>query len=118
PGLRFFSRIHPMRYQLGTALAAAAALLLGAAADARAQASYPYAGARPYRFSDEPLMSINRSYLGYSNFVDPGPGLPAHANPPPRGGYVNAAPSPSPGPPAAYVPVRRFRWFGGWRRYR
>jgi hypothetical protein len=101
-----------MRNTSGIALAAA--LVLGATANARAQAGYPYA--RPYRFSDEPLMSINRSYLGYSNFVYPGPGLPAHANPPPRGGYVN--PPPATRPPAYYVPARRSRWFGPWRGYR
>ncbi len=71
-------------------------------------------------------MSINRSYLGYSNFVDYGPGLPAHANPPPRGGYVNsyAAPrapvyAPAPAPAPVYqVPARRGRLFGWIRGYR
>jgi hypothetical protein len=96
-----------------TGFALATALFLGAAADARAQAGYPYS--RPYRFSDEPLMSINRSYLSYSNFVWGGPGLPAHANPPPRGGYVYTYPSPPPRPPAYYVPAPRGRWFGWWR---
>ena len=101
-----------MRTAPGIALAAA--LVLGAAADARAQAGYP--SSRPYRFSDEPLMSINRSYLGYSNFVWGGPGLPAHANPPPRGGYVGAYRS---APPRTYyAPAPRGRFFGWWRGYR
>jgi hypothetical protein len=97
-----------------TGIALATALVLGATADARAQGSYPYS--RPYRFSDEPLMSINRSYLGYSNFVYSGPGLPAHHNPPPRGGYVYTYPSPP--PPVYYVPAPRGRWSGWWRGYR
>jgi hypothetical protein len=98
-------------------IALALALVAGAAADARAQAGYPYS--RPYRFSDEPLMSINRSYLGYSNFVYPGPGLPAHANPPPRGGYVNPAPATRPPAyPVYQVPARPRRWLGWWRGYR
>jgi hypothetical protein len=56
-------------------LSLAAALVLVGAAETRAQ--WVYAGSRPtyggYAFKDEPLMSINRSYLGYSNFVDYGP---------------------------------------------
>jgi hypothetical protein len=123
--------MHP-RHAIVTALASA--LVLAAASDGRAQVRYPY------RYSDEPLMSINRSYLGYSNFVDYGPGLPAHANPPPRGGYPApyAAPRtpayvqapqrprtyvPPPAPtqatiarqPVYYVQPRRARWFGWWR---
>jgi hypothetical protein len=82
---------------------------------------------RAYRFSDEPVMSINRSYLGYSNLEYSGPGLPAHANPPPRGGYVTGyaaprapvyAPAPASAPaPVYYVPARRgpFRWLRGYR---
>jgi hypothetical protein len=105
------SKENAMRTAAGIALATI--LVLGTAAEARAQA-YPYS--RPYRFSDEPLVSINRSYLGYSNFVYSGPGLPAHHNPPPRGGYVQTYPS---APPRTYyVPAPRGRWFGGWRRYR
>jgi hypothetical protein len=124
-------------------MTAAIALMLGSAADAQAQTTYGGV-ARPYHYSDEPLMSINRSYLGYSNFVDYGPGLPAHANPPPRGGYA-AAPAPVYAAPRAPVytaprapvytappapayatapaqpysaPVRRGRLFGWFRGYR
>ena len=104
--------------------------LLGLAADAQAQTTYGGAP-RPYRYSDEPLMSINRSYLGYSNFVDYGPGLPAHSNPPPRGGYVTGYAAPrapvyaAPRAPVYTVPtpgysapVRRGRLFGWLRGYR
>jgi hypothetical protein len=104
------SRENAMRTLL--ALGVAGALTLGAAAGASAQAPY----GRPYYFKDEPLMSINRSYLGYSNFVYYGPGLPAHANPPGR----TAAPARAPvyvQPPARYAaPTRPIaRWYGwGW----
>jgi hypothetical protein len=103
-----------MRSALGIVLATV--LVLGVVADARAQAGYPYS--RPYRFSDESPFSINRSYLGYSNFVYSGPGMPAHADPPPRGGYVHPYPGTQPrtyNPPA---PAPRPRWYGWWRGYR
>ena len=76
---------------------------------------------RGYVFADEPLVSINRSYLGYSNFVDPGPGLPAHADPPGRNSATTRALTPAGpvylrSPSYYYVPARpRMRWFG-WRR--
>jgi hypothetical protein len=103
----------------------ALALALGVAADARAQWVYsgsapygyqyyypaPPAGAvypRVYAFKDEPVMSVNRSYLGYTNLVDVS-GRPSA----PRfmtdygnrtQGYYVPAPAP-----------RGVRWFG-WRR--
>lgn len=66
----------------------AAVIVLGLAAAGRAQSGHvgvasavpttyptsPVAGVTPpgaYAFKDEPVMSINNSYLGYSNFVDP-----------------------------------------------
>jgi len=118
-----------MRTRFG--ITTAIALVLGSAAGTQAQTTSggaPY----PYRYKDEPLMSINRSYLGYTNFVDYGPGLPAHANPPPRGGYVTGytarrapvytaprAPVYATAPATGYsVPVRRGRLFGWLRGYR
>ena len=112
-----------MRTLLGLGLAGA--VTLGAAAGASAQAP----SGHPYSFKDEPLMSINRSYLGYSNFVYYGPGLPAHANPPGRAAAVGAPvytqpPAPAPArapvyvqPPARYAAPARpvARWYGwGW----
>ena len=117
-----------MRTRFG--MTTAIALLLGSAAGTQAQTygGPPY----PYRYKDEPLMSINRSYLGYSNFVDYGPRPPAHANPPPRGGYVTGyaaprapvyatprAPVYTTAPAPVYsAPVRRGGLFGWLRRYR
>jgi hypothetical protein len=116
----------------------AATLVLASAGESRAQ--WVYAGSRPtycgYAFKDEPLMSINRSYLGYSNFVDYGPdsalgaysgynaAVRARAYPPapvqaPR--YVQAptyaqAPTYYQAPTYAQpAPRRGFRLFG-WRR--
>jgi hypothetical protein len=95
-------------------LALAGILVLGHSTDARAQQ-------RGYVFADEPLVSINRSYLGYGNFVDPGPGLPAHADPPGRNSATTRALAPAAPvyvrpPTYYYVPARpRMRWFG-WRR--
>jgi hypothetical protein len=98
-------------------LALMSTLALGHSTDARAQG----VPSRGYVFADEPLVSINRSYLGYSNFVDPGPGLPAHADPPGRNSATTRALTPAAPvyvrPPTYYhVPARpRMRWFG-WRR--
>jgi hypothetical protein len=103
-----------MRKTTGIALATVLTLGLGAAAEARAQAAYPYN--RPYRFSDESLFSINRSYLGYSNLDWRGPGLPAHAEPPPRGGHVYTQPNVQ--PRTYYTPAPGGRWSGRWRGYR
>jgi hypothetical protein len=111
-----------MRILFGLGLASA--FTLGSAASASAQASY----GRPYYFKDESLMSINRSYLGYSNFVYYGPGLPAHADPPGRTAAPVRAPvyvrPPAPArapvyvqPPARYSAPGRpvTRWYGwGW----
>jgi hypothetical protein len=114
-----------MRTPFGLALAGA--LALGPAAVARAQ--WVYAGSAPnayrypvapsggaysrgYAFKDEPLMSINRSYLGYSNFVyygphPPAPGFLADGLAPRAPGYVRPA-----------APARRGFLFGGRRGYR
>ena len=79
----------------------------------------PACRAQTYAFKDEPLMSINRSYLGYSNFVWQGPHAPAPGYVTQYGqarspGYVRAA-APAPAVVAAPAPVqRRGRWF--WRR--
>jgi hypothetical protein len=93
------------------------------AADASAQYVYPpgappvvqYRSApavsppRPYRFSDEPLMSVNRSYLGYSNFIDT-------SGYPPAPGYVTRY---GQAVNQGLIPVRtRPRWFVGRRGYR
>ena len=102
-----------MRTLFGLTLTAA--LAFGHADAARAQMAYagrPAPGpsyAQPYKFSDESLFSINRSYLGYSNFVYRGPGGP------PAPGYVTGYGAPrsqvyTPAP----VPARRGGWF--WRR--
>jgi hypothetical protein len=117
------SKENAMRTVFGLALTGA--LVLGHAAAARAQGAMiggaPYGNrysgppphAAPYRrvysYMDEPVMSINRSYLGYSNFVYDGPGLPP-------GGYATGyryVPAPGYVTPAP----RGFRRFG-WRRYR
>ena len=117
PSIERSLRIKENAMRNATGIALATALLLAAATEARAQTAYPYS--RPYRFSDESLVSINRSYLGYSNFAWGGPGRPAHAEPPPRGGSVNMYPSAQ---PRTYyytpAPVPRGRWFGWWRGYR
>lgn len=62
-------------------LAIALAAVLATAHEARAQfvpAPYP----RGYAFKDEPVMSVNRSYFGYTNFVDVSGRTPAFGNPP------------------------------------
>lgn len=90
----------------------------GPAAYSYYSAPAPSAGyARGYAFKDEPLMSINRSYLGYSNFVYYGPGSPSpYATAPstaPARGYVAGYTT----PPTYYYtrpPVRRGLF--GWRR--
>jgi hypothetical protein len=74
---------------LGLALAAALATVPAAARAQFVPAPYP----RGYSFMDEPVMSVNRSYLGYSNFVDVSGRDPAFSNPTPiravrPGGYV------------------------------
>jgi hypothetical protein len=122
-----------MRTLFGLTLTLAFALLLGHADDARAQGTYNRRGwsgqrytssprasgsySRGYNFADEPVMSINRSYLGYSNFVDPGPRLPAHADPPgPNSATTRALGGQAPGFVRAPAPARRgFRLFR-WRR--
>jgi hypothetical protein len=108
-----------MRNLFGLTLTLAGALVLGHGSDARAQGTYPRGTSysRGYRFADEPVMSINRSYLGYSNFVDPGPGLPAHADPP---GQYSATTRALARQAPAYVrapasPRRGFRLFRRWR---
>jgi hypothetical protein len=72
------------------------------------------APSRGYAYKDESLLSINRSYLGYSNLIDTSPRPPAHADPQVyaatrAGGYTGGA-SPAP---------RRGRWIlrrrAGWR---
>jgi len=70
----------------------------------------PVAGVTPfgaYAFKDEPVMSINNSYLGYSNFVDPD-----HATP--RYIFSRRAAQPRVHAPVPQRPVGR--WFG-WRRH-
>jgi hypothetical protein len=102
-----------MRTLFGLALAGA--FMLGHPDAAQAQGpSAPY----PYRFKDEPLMSINRSYLGYSNFnyYGPDPALGAYTT------YRASRPQTYVQAPASapvQVPARRgFRLFGGRRGYR
>jgi hypothetical protein len=94
---------------------AGALVVLGSASSAQAQA--------PYSFNSEPLMSINRSYLGYGNMVYNGPGSlsPYYSSP------ARAVAPVAPAAPTAtyyvptqaqtyYAPARpRFRLFG-WRR--
>lgn len=103
-------------------------LALGHPADARAQwagaggATYGYryvnpppaqaGSAFPHAFKDEPLASVNRSYLGYSNFVDYGPNPPAPRYVTPYGravhpGYYDSAPARG-----------GIRWFGRRRALR
>jgi hypothetical protein len=96
-----------MRILFGLALAGA--FSLGHVADVRAQgAYYPAPPAAPvyrgYAFKDEPLMSINRSYLGYSNFVDYGPesALGSYS------GYNAAVRARAAAPAPAYVPARTY----------
>jgi hypothetical protein len=103
-------------------LGLAGVLVFEAASHASAQGAY----GRPYAFKDEPVMSINNSYLGYGNFVYPGPGLPAHANPP---GWYSAprtwTPAPAqaharvyvrrPAPAPAPAPARRTIRWNGWQ---
>jgi hypothetical protein len=91
-------------------------LLLVVAAEARAQAPPGYR--RVYSYSDEPVMSINRSYLGYSNLVSDAPGLPPGGYPSgyrlvPAPGYrIGTVPDNGNRPGYARRPLRRF----GWRR--
>src|SRR5262249_31641018 len=121
----------PMRTRIG--LSVVGAVALGCVADASAQGYY----SRPYSFKDEPVMSINNSYLGYGNFVYPAPEPPAHANPPGWGGataprYYVQRPAPvyyvqrpaqvyAQQPAAANVqrpasaPTRRWMRWDGWR---
>lgn len=105
-------------------LALAAVIALGVATEGRAQSggvgaasatpmihpSAPVAGVAPpgvYAFKDEPVMSINNSYLGYSNFVDPDHTAPRYVF-----GHGVAQP-----PVYAPIPQRRVgRWFGRRRR--
>lgn len=105
----------------GASLAEAQMLSTGAGPAAYSYYSAPAApagSARGYAFKDEPLMSINRSYLGYSNFVYYGPGSPSpYATAPgtaPARGYVAG----SAAPPTYYYyarpPARRGLF--GWRR--
>jgi hypothetical protein len=107
-------------------LALAGALALGPAAIAKGQGMYAgsatygyrYPGpvssggyARGYAFKDEPVMSINRSYLGYSNFVYYGP------HPPAPGFLTDGLASRAPGYVRPSAPSRRgFPLFGGRRR--
>jgi hypothetical protein len=115
------SEENAMRTVFGLALTGA--LVLGHADDVRSQGAkiggVPYGNRyypptppaapyqRVYSYADEPLMSINRSYLGYSNFVSSAPGLPP-------GGYATGyryVPAPGYVTPAP----RGFRRFGWWR---
>jgi hypothetical protein len=106
-----------------TGLALATVIALGFSTESRSQAGYarvapsapmiypttPVAGVTPagaYAFKDEPVMSINNSYLGYSNFVDP-------SHPAPRYIFNQGAVR----PPVSYAPIPQRRgtgWFG-WR---
>jgi len=110
-----------MRLLIGAGIAAS--LLVGASLDARAQVeaspsprvfypSAPIPGVTPpgaYAFKDEPVMSINNSYLGYSNFVDPNYPAPRYINP--------HAPVRSNRQATAATTRRVGRWFGWRRRY-
>ena len=110
------------RIWIGTVLASV--LMLETCTEAAAQSSatatargpiYPTApvsGLTPpgaYAFKDEPVMSVNNSYLGYSNFVDP-------TYPPPR--YINPHAQAQPGATSAPARPRPARWFGFRRRFR
>ncbi len=92
----------------GSALAAI--FFFSQAGPAHAQTAYARS-APAYSFADESPLSINRSYLGYSNFVYRGPNPPAPGylvptrGPLPRGGYASA-------------PMRRPRWFGRRQNFR
>ena len=70
---------------------AAAALLLGLAGEGRAQQVVSSGGTpvRGYDFNREPLMSVNRSYLGYGNFTYQGASPPAPGYVTPYGQAVN-----------------------------
>lgn len=104
--------------RLGFGFSVAALLLASGASVSHAQGTYApqyygnvpapgAAGSPGYAFKDEPLVSVNRSYLGYSNLVYRGPGSLSPFQPRPT------QPTPAPG---GYAPVRRgFRLFG-WRR--
>jgi hypothetical protein len=93
-------------------LASAATVMLGLVADVQAQWVYTrgapaVAYPRGYSFRDEPVMSINNSYLGYGNFTYYGPTLAPRF-------LTGNKPYQSPG--YTYAPARRvFRPFG-WRR--
>lgn len=107
-------------------LALATVFILGVSAEGRAQSGHvgaastapmtyptsPAAGVTPpgaYAFKDEPVMSINNSYLGYSNFIDPD-------HPAPRYIFNHRVAQ-----PPVYAPApqgRVVRWFGRRRRGR
>jgi hypothetical protein len=107
-----------------TTLVLTASIVLGASTEGSARGGHavaapsaapmvyptaPVAGATPpgsYAFKDEPVMSINNSYLGYSNFVDPD-------HPTPRYVFSHGATQPQVHAPIRQRPPRR--WFG-WRR--
>lgn len=101
-----------MRTTFGLALAGALVLGLSGAAQAQGT-SAPYG----YRFKDEPVMSVNRSYLGYTNFVYYGPD-PAFGYPPKYKTFRPQTYVHTPAPAPVYAPPRRgFRLFGGRRGY-
>ncbi|MDR3635848.1 MAG: hypothetical protein P4L84_18745 [Isosphaeraceae bacterium] len=112
-----------MRTLFGPALAAI--LALAGVSGARGQTVY--VGAAPngyyrapapvysqnYAFKDEPLMSINRSYLGYSNLTYTGPGSLSPF------GATGTGTAVAPAYVSAPAPVRRgFGLFGRRRAYR
>jgi hypothetical protein len=79
---------------------------LQAASAVPARPVYPQ---RVYAFKDEPLMSINNSYLGYGNLVYVGPNPPSPGYVTRYGQMQSAGVVRTPGP----VPQRRgFRLFG------
>ncbi len=99
-----------------------AVVLLVPSLSARGQSAY----SGTYSFKNEPLASVNQSYLGYSNFVYQGPRAPS-PYPYPYG--YPTAPAPAAVQPRTYVaapapttyvaaPPRRFGLFGRLRGHR